>query len=175
MKKKNRPIRHRMEFAAFQVLAGLVRLIPRRWIPFWGGLIGNLIFRVPSRRRRIAVDNIRASLGSTGEEAFRIARTTFRRSGEHFIDFIKTAGDSPDAVRERYRVEGWENFQKALEKGKGVIFIAFHFGKWELQGMFHATIGYPTAVLGRPLDNPFLDQWVHRAREKFGMRVINSK
>lgn len=175
MKKKNRPVRYRIEYAGFLLIAGMVRLIPRRLIPFFGSLAGELIFRILATRRQIAIDNIKASLGYTGKEAYQTAKRTFHLIGEHFLDFIKTAADSPETVRKRYHVEGWEHFQKALENEKGVILIGFHFGKWELQGMFHAAIGQPTSVLGRPLDNPFLDQWVSRAREKFGMQIINSK
>jgi Kdo2-lipid IVA lauroyltransferase/acyltransferase len=73
------------------------------------------------------------------------------------------------------RYEGFEHYEEAISKGRGVIFLTAHLGAWELSAAAHALYGHPMWLMVRPLDNPFLDRLVDARRRLFGNRTIRKK
>ncbi len=70
-------------------------------------------------------------------------------------------------------IKGEENAWRALESGKGVIFVVSHFGNWELAGMAIAAKGLPIYAVGKPNKNPFLDKYIKRLRGLTGLKTID--
>jgi KDO2-lipid IV(A) lauroyltransferase len=58
------------------------------------------------------------------------------------------------SVGDWIRYEGFEHFEAALRRGKGVVFATGHLGNWELSAYAHALLSAPMAFVVRPLDNP---------------------
>src|SRR5947208_17123359 len=53
--------------------------------------------------------------------------------------------------------EGFENFENAVARGNGVLFLSVHLGGWELSAFAHSLDGYPLLVVMRALDKPCVD------------------
>ncbi len=72
-----------------------------------------------------------------------------------------------------------QNFREALqlmmEPNRPAIMVTGHYGNWEVLGYAMATLGFETASVFRPLDNPYLNQWVLGVREKQGQRMLVKK
>ncbi len=75
-------------------------------------------------------------------------------------------------IEEFIRYEGFENYQRARARGRGVLVATAHLGNWEFSAFAHALLAEPMAVVVRPLDNPLLDELVTRYRTMSGNRVI---
>ena len=78
-------------------------------------------------------------------------------------------------LSEWIRYEGREHFDRALERGRGVLFATGHLGNWELSAFAHGRLAGPMHVVVRPLDNPWIDRLVSRRRALSGNRVIEKK
>ena len=61
-----------------------------------------------------------------------------------------------------------------LVSNKPALFITGHCGNWELLGFTLAAMGFPMTALARPLDNPYLNQWLLGLREARGLRVLTN-
>lgn len=70
------------------------------------------------------------------------------------------------------RYDGYEHFENALKRGKGLIFATGHLGNWELSAFAHALMSQPMSFVVRPLDNPLLDSLATRLRQMSGNEVI---
>ncbi len=73
------------------------------------------------------------------------------------------------------RYEGFEHFEAALSRGKGVVFATGHLGNWELSAYAHALLSAPMSFVVRPLDNPLLDRLSIHYRTLSGNRVISRR
>ncbi|NQU75710.1 MAG: lipid A biosynthesis acyltransferase [Planctomycetes bacterium] len=62
-----------------------------------------------------------------------------------------------------------------MESPRPVILLTGHFGNWEVAGYALATIGFKPVVVARPLDNPYLDQYLRDLRQRNGLRIIDKK
>ena len=71
--------------------------------------------------------------------------------------------------------QGFENFEAAEKRGKGVLFLTGHFGGWEIGSFFHSLQGHPMRIVVRPLDNPYVDDLVTRYRTLHGNSVIGKQ
>jgi lauroyl/myristoyl acyltransferase len=78
-------------------------------------------------------------------------------------------------IGDRVVLEGFENFSKAKEAGKGVIFITGHFGAWELISFASAIFGYPLMFVMRPIDNPRVDRLIMGYRLGSGNQGVEKK
>jgi KDO2-lipid IV(A) lauroyltransferase len=75
----------------------------------------------------------------------------------------------------RVRGRGAEHIAPALARGRGIFFLTGHFGNWELLAATHGLAGFGLSVVVRPLDNPYLDALIARARERSGLRAISKR
>jgi len=62
-----------------------------------------------------------------------------------------------------------------LRKNQGLIMLTGHYGNWEILGYVLATLGFETTSIARPLDNPYVNDWLLGVRERQGQRIIAKK
>lgn len=68
--------------------------------------------------------------------------------------------------------DGFENFDAARQRGKGVLFLTGHMSAWELAPFAHALYGYPLHFLVRPVANPRVDALINAYRCRSGNQPI---
>jgi KDO2-lipid IV(A) lauroyltransferase len=68
-----------------------------------------------------------------------------------------------------------ETLRLLLQREQGLIMLTGHYGNWEILGYVLATLGFPTVSIARPLDNPYVSDFVFGVREKTGQRIIAKK
>lgn len=87
----------------------------------------------------------------------------------HFPEIDKTN------VRSWIDYEGFEHYEAAKRRGKGVLFATAHLGNWELSAFAHALLTEPMNVVVRPLDNPLIDRIAEERRTLSGNRIIGKR
>lgn len=68
-----------------------------------------------------------------------------------------------------------ELLQMLLEQERGVILLTGHFGNWEIAGYMMAMLGFPSVSVARPLDNPYLNDFIMGVRERTGQSILFKK
>jgi KDO2-lipid IV(A) lauroyltransferase len=151
-----------------------VNWIPLSWRIFFFEGLGRLFYLLDDRHRRIARRNLALAFPEKDpREREQIVRLAFRHLGRVAAEvfFIPRLGERN--VQRHVFFEGMENFRRAQEKGRGVIFLTAHFGNWEwMAAAFPLFSQHPCHVVFRPLDSPFLDRMVERVRTSTGNGTI---
>jgi KDO2-lipid IV(A) lauroyltransferase len=128
------------------------------------------------RLRRVGMRNLAMALPELGaEEHRRIIDGVFRSIARSLVSFARFPRLNKDNIGEWIRYEGYEHFESALRRGKGVLFATAHLGNWELSAFAHALMSGPMHVVVRPLDNPRVDRLVEARRAGSGNRMIGKK
>jgi KDO2-lipid IV(A) lauroyltransferase len=103
-----------------------------------------------------------------------MASAMFKQLGRNAFEFLRLEGTTPDAVKTRVsRVEGLENFDGALARGKGVVVVTGHIGCWELLPAYFVAMGYAVTVVGRRMSQARLNRRLVGAREGFGVTSLD--
>ncbi len=60
----------------------------------------------------------------------------------------------------------------ALLSGRPMLIVTGHFGNWEMAGYALGLFGFTTHAIARPLDNPYLDDFLRSFRERTGQKIL---
>jgi len=104
----------------------------------------------------------------------------FQRAGASLIAGFPLSRLSPERMEQHLQVEGIEHLRSALLLGKGAIMLLAHMGPWEaLAHLPHLAaargVTAPLAAMYRPLNNTYLDEWIHTQREAMGTRLFSRR
>jgi len=135
-----------------------------------------LLDRAIPRLRRVACRNLSFAMPETSDaRRAEIVDGVFRSIARVLVAFAKFPSIRRDNVERWIRYEGFEHFEEALRRGRGVLFATAHLGNWELSAYAHALLSAPMSVVVRPLDNPLIDRLVERRRALSGNRLLSKK
>jgi KDO2-lipid IV(A) lauroyltransferase len=128
------------------------------------------------RLRRVGMRNLGFALPDrTPEQHVRIVDGVFRSIARMLVSFARMPTITKANIHEWIRYEGYEHFEQALTRGKGVLFATAHLGNWELSAFAHALMSAPMHVVVRPLDNHRIDALVENRRAASGNHLIGKK
>jgi Kdo2-lipid IVA lauroyltransferase/acyltransferase len=141
-------------YPAFQAGAFLAGVLPPRfgyWLCHRGG---DLAFTLLRDRRRITAENFArvSGLPPTDGDVLKMVRSSFRNYGEYLYETVRLSHQTKQQVLDRVNVHGKENLLRALERGKGVIFVSAHLGNMDLGGIALASLTCPMTVAGTALE-----------------------
>jgi KDO2-lipid IV(A) lauroyltransferase len=164
-----------MNFLLYWILYVLMRLLqalPLNGVARLGRFLGGLVYYCDARHRRVAIRNLTMCLGAekSPEEIRALARENFKRIGENFACPIKMAAMSPEKIRERLEVSGYD---KVLENGlspKSSVIIAIgHFGNFEMLAYLKEWLAtHQFAVTYRAVRNPAVNKLLGLLRARTG-------
>jgi KDO2-lipid IV(A) lauroyltransferase len=174
--RKKSQLREAVEYwLARGVLASLA-IGPRRFAFALARIYTRILDLAIPRLRRVAMRNLAMALPELDQHARqRIASGVFRSIARLLVTFARFPRIRGDNVKGWIRYEGYEHFEEALRRGRGVLFATAHLGNWELSAYAHGILAQPMYVVARPLDNSRIDALVMRRRTMSGNSVIDKR
>ncbi len=160
---------------SFGGIALYTLLLPIRIIP-WGlsfslarGL-GTLAYHLDRKHTRIALDNLKATLGKERslEELKRIAQENYRYATMGGFEMLRLL-DFKKRYSGSISLEGRENLDRALAKGKGVIGVSAHLGNFLLLITKLISLGYPTSAIYKDPEDKIIAGFFRNLQTKLGM------
>jgi KDO2-lipid IV(A) lauroyltransferase len=167
-------MRHRLEYAVVWPLVKLLGMLPRPLARFVAFLLASAVYYVHPRLRHVGVRNLEIAMPELpmGERRT-IVRGVFRSLARLLAEFCLFPKYSRENVTHVAVYEGFENFDAAQRRGKGVLFLTAHLGGWEVGSFAHSVHGHPLRVVVRPLDNPYVNRLVDRYRTLHGNQTFS--
>ena len=166
-------LKHRIEYALVRGGLRLGNLFPWRWISASGAGLGLFCFHVLRLRRRVVLGNLALALGETHTlaERKRIASRCYAQYGRSYLEYFALPTFFRRRVLERVDYEGLEHLDAARSRGKGVLFLAAHFGNPELLALATKALGIPVHLLVGDLANPAVDEAMNELRRSLGFTI----
>ena len=175
-KTKRSAFRHRVEYLAAIGLLRFLGCLPHSITRGICAALAAVVYWVWPRLRRVGLFNLRLAFPEWDERRRRrVLSGLFRGFGRMLADFSHFPRLTRANVEKLIIYDGFENFARAREQGKGVLFLTAHFGNWELSSFAHGLYGYPLNFLVRELDNPRLDAFITRYRCLSGGHAIEKR
>jgi Kdo2-lipid IVA lauroyltransferase/acyltransferase len=138
-----------------------------------GSLLGNLARGVVPRERRRAMRNLALAFpGMSRQEREEIVEQMFRHLGQSLLEIAWLPNLDASLVDETTVIEGRENFQAAVDAGKGVVLFTGHCGNWEWMAAVIGLLGYDMNVVARELYDPRINDFVVASRARHSITTI---
>jgi Kdo2-lipid IVA lauroyltransferase/acyltransferase len=172
---KRATLAHRAEYYAMRAtLAGLSAL---SWDSACsiGEQLGAIGYRPLGIRKRVVERQIAAAFPNLDSPAVaQLARDSYKHLGRTFVESALLDNLGRDGIQTLVdRVEGWDEVEDVMSKGRGAVMVTGHIGNWELAGAYVAARGIPLDAIVRGMANPLFDAYINRTREQMGMTIVH--
>jgi KDO2-lipid IV(A) lauroyltransferase len=141
-----------------------------------GVVVGLLAYVFWCSRRKIALENLRGAVERGAivldRDPRSVIRQNFRHLGRSFIEVLKIYYGFGDSVFKHVKVIGEDNYRQVEKKDKGVLCITAHCGNWELLAVYVSMKIAKITIVARKQDNPYLNRFIEKTREKYGNNTI---
>jgi KDO2-lipid IV(A) lauroyltransferase len=125
-------------------------------------------------RRRVVEENLQRAF----PQLSLVARNVLARAmWEHLFLMVCEIAHAPRKIhdtnwRQYIRFRNQAPMMRLLWSERPKVFVAGHYGNFELGGYTMGLFGFPTYAVARPLDNRYLDRFVKRFREAKGQHIL---
>jgi KDO2-lipid IV(A) lauroyltransferase len=136
-----------------------------------------LAHRIDRRHRQVAYDNLHQAFPDRSEaELQRSVRAVFGHFCSLAIELIHLPRRvHPNNWRRYIAPKNGPLLVEWLLSGRALLFVTGHFGNWEIASYGLGLLGFKIYAIARPLDNPFLDNYLRRFRESTGQKLLAKK
>jgi KDO2-lipid IV(A) lauroyltransferase len=165
-----------VEYAAALGLLWLWRVLPRPVAEGFARLVFRLLSAALPRWHRAAARNLEIVFPeSTPAERRRMVQGCFASLARLVVSVARFPTMNRHNIHQWIRYEGFEHYEQAKRRGRGILFATGHLGNWELSAFAHALMAEPMSIVVRPLDNPLLEALAERYRSGSGNRILARK
>ena len=70
---------------------------------------------------------------------------------------------------------GGRDIVGCLLSDQPLLIVTGHFGNWEIAGYALGLLGFKTYAIARTLDNPYVEKFLRKFRQKTGQRLLAKK
>jgi KDO2-lipid IV(A) lauroyltransferase len=153
-----------------------VAALPRKWEMALGAFLGRFALLFPARHARVARENIARCFPELTEARRRaLLVENYEHYGRMVLElshmFTPLPGHFRSYVQRNVAIEGYEHWEKARAKGKGVLFLGSHIANWEFAASIGAIKDMPVTIVTRRLKPAWLHAWMERTRLSVGVRA----
>ncbi|MBV1910278.1 MAG: lysophospholipid acyltransferase family protein, partial [Kangiellaceae bacterium] len=154
------------------ILKSIAKLSPRNRSRLGSGL-GKLMYRLATKRRRVAKINLSLCFPELDEVALEaLLKENMSASGKGLIETASCWYSDLGNQQQHCEVIGKENLDAALEKGKGVILLSFHMTSLEVGGCLLGQ-HYDFLAMYKPNKNPLFEKAMTDGRERHLKGLLN--
>jgi KDO2-lipid IV(A) lauroyltransferase len=136
-----------------------------------------LAYRADRRHRLVAHDNLEHAFpGLDPASRDRLVRKVYLHFCRLLVDMVM--------IPRKFHPNNWRRYAElpqgrqlvdALLSGRPLLLVTGHFGNWEMGGYALGLLGFSTFAIARPIDNPYLDRFLRRFRERTGQTLITKR
>ncbi len=139
-----------------------------------GAALGRLLYRIDKKHRNRTLSNLELAFPEwTAEERLKVSTKVFEHFGRITGDFLRSPIRTNEEVLASSEVVGFEHFEAAFGRGKGVIGVTAHFGNWERFAHWVTAGGREISVIARDANQSAIQERVSRIRSVAGTSVIS--
>jgi KDO2-lipid IV(A) lauroyltransferase len=167
-------MRQRLEYAAAWPFIKIMGILPRPLARAIGIGLAWVIYFLHVRLRQVGMRNLAMAFPEKSEaERARILLGEFTSLGRQLAEVCHFPDYTPENIDDIVVFDGFENYEQAQARGRGILLFAGHFGGWELSSFVLSMRGHWMYVLMRGMDNKYLGELILRYRTMHGNKAVD--
>jgi len=166
-------MRQRLEYAAAWPFIKILGILPRPLARAVAISLAQVVYLLHPRLRKVGMRNLAMAFPEkSNAERARILRGEFTSLGRQLAEVCQLPSYTLENVEKVVVYDGFEHYEQAKARGKGVLFLTGHFGAWELSAFSHSLHGHWMHIVIRPMDNLYLDRLIRSYRTMHGNKTV---
>ena len=149
--------------------------LPYRFQLFLGKMIGRLLYKIGSSRKRVALRNLELCFPDMSDAERQVMlKRNFENTGIALLETGMGWWWPNWRVKRKTKVIGLEHIEAAQKQGKGILLLAMHYLSAEIncRGIGY---GHPMVVFYRPHNNPLMEYFQFRGRGRSNKYMLGKR
>ncbi len=161
-------------FLLFLIVVTLFAITPFILIYGLSNVIAFLLYHVLGYRKKVVRNNLKMAFKNKSEKELKqIEKDFYLNLSDVLLESIKGYNMSQKTASKRYIGKNAEVVEKYHRQGKSVILAMSHYANWEWVTMeIPPHIKNEIFTLYKPIKNPYINQYVKKARSRFGLIML---
>jgi len=158
-----------------QLFLIITKILPWKTTTWFSAKLGSLAFIIVKKEREKTIRNLTIAYGDekSDKEIYQMAREVWINLGKSAAEFaIKFHISDKETFFKNVEITGLEHVHKALENGKGVLFIVSHMGCWEAFSYATMLLGFNSGAVGQTMGDKKINDLLIKSREKLGFKLL---
>ncbi len=173
-------IRYFLEYILFRLILFPIQMLSLKGVCLLGRLLGNTLYHISPKRRKIARINLDIAFGDTKTiaEKNRITKQSMIYMVTIALQCLWVTRNTEQRIYQLFpsHPEGIEHLDQALKRDKGAFYLMAHYGNWEALGVYWGHENFSQVYsIARKLDNPYLENLINKLRTTSGGGVFHKE
>jgi len=170
-------IRYKFEYGLTRLVGFFGKIMPLSIAHFCGDLLGDLFFYLIRIRKKVALRNLKASLGSekSDRELKRILRRNYRHLGRVLMEFARIPQLTRESISEQIPICNVEYLERLKKQQRPFFVLSGHFGNWEYMAAAVANYLSSLYCVFKEQKNLAVDKIIKDFRISMGLRPFKVK
>ena len=167
-------MQNRIEYILFISLSYFFRITGLKFSRKFSSVIAFIFYHFIPIRKKVVFDNLKHAFPDySGDKIEEIAYGSYKSFCLALAEILYMPWLSEDELKNIMVCKNRNFILERLSEGNGVILLSAHFGNWEyLATSVAAQINQKFYVVVKPQRNPYVDEWMNRARTRWTNEVV---
>ena len=173
-------IRYVLEYVLFRIILFPVQMLSRNGINRLARFLGNALYHISPKRRKIARINLDIAFGDTKspDEKKRITKQSLFHMIRVTLQCLWITRHTEQRIDQLFPndPEGMEHLDHCLKRGHGAFYLMAHYGNWEALGILWGYKKFAQVYsVARKFDNSYLEAFLMHLRTHSGSRIFHKE
>jgi KDO2-lipid IV(A) lauroyltransferase len=164
-------------YVAVRLTIFAVQAMPLRVALGFGSWLAYVAYILDKRHREVARENLRHAFPercSDPMECDRLVRQCYKHFCTMAIEIVWIPRKlNAQHWRRMFEFDGLPQLAEKVLGDRALMLVTPHFGNWEVAGYLTGVLGLKTFAIARTLDNPHMNRFFMRFRQKTGQTILN--
>lgn len=154
----------------------IILLLPKKIVKLFLDGLTSLAYTFNKEHKAYAKANLDFVYGNkiSEDEKYRIIKESYRTLIYNLYEFIENQTLDLSGFEKKITVENEQYITDALKNNRKIILITAHYGNWEYGNTFIPLKYGPTTMVGRPLNNSYLNDELDTTRTRNNTQMLSS-
>ena len=152
-------------------------LLPKKLIKLFLDAIVSLVYTFNKEHKKYAKANLDLVYGDKLDDNRKneIIKNSYKYLVYNLYEFIENQTLTLDGFKEKITVENDDSIRDAIKNNRKIILITAHYGNWEYGSSFIPLMYGATTMVGRPMNNKYLNNELNETRTRNNTQMLSKK
>jgi len=158
----------------FLVVEKFLMLLPHSWRKSLFITLAKLAYRLDKKHRLIVEQNLRFIYGEriSAARIEEITRYNYKNLLLNLLFTIERQYMTLEQFKTMVEIKGLEQVQQLQDEERPIIFVAAHYGQWEIGASSVSAFVTPVSAIYKTMSNPYFEKYLVNSRARFRMNNI---
>jgi Kdo2-lipid IVA lauroyltransferase/acyltransferase len=164
-------------FLLYKIFKFIVLILPKSLIKLFLDALAYLIYLLNIEHQKYTKANLDFVYQNriSEDRKIKIMKNSYKNLVYNLYEFVENQTLDLNGFESKITIENEQYILDALKNKRKIILITAHYGNWEYGNSFISLKYAPTTMVGRPMNNKFLNKELNAIRTKNNTQMLTKK